>query len=193
MIRTLFAAVAVMVVAAPAMSAGFENGLDSMSVDTPKGTFTCTNSKSTGYRQVLRLAGRVIFEEKSSPDGIIEDSTLSHGIEQRNTGCPWVVGVNRGLVVIGRDRQPPSYGVQDYALIDFNKAEPSLTPLASGQRPEDDEKIATARRIEWAESSLVLRVFGYAPDVNCCAVGAPKPRPLRVRYLYESGRVEIAK
>lgn len=169
-----------------------ENGLGSMSVMTPKGKFECINSKDTGYRQVLHLAGRVIHEEVPGPDGIREDSTLHHGIEDRSTGCPWVVAVYRGLVVIGRDVQPPFYGVQGYAVIDFNRAEPSLTRLASGQRPGDDD-ISSARRIEWSEGSLVLSVFGYAPDDECCTVGSPKPRPLRVRYMYENGRVEVVK
>src|SRR5688500_4783091 len=98
--------------------------------------------------------------------------------------------MHRGLVLIGRDRRPSKYGVQGYAVIDFNKAEPTLTRLATGQRPED-ESIASARRIEWSEGSLVLRVFGYAPDEECCIVGSPIPRALRVRYTYENGRVEV--
>lgn len=174
------------------MCAEFENGLGSMSVKTPKGKFECINSESTGYNQVLRLAGRVIYEEVPGPGGITEDSTLRRGIEDRSMGCPWVVAVYRGLVVIGRDLQAPAYGVQGYAVIDFNKAEPTLTHLASGQRPENDN-IASVRRIEWSEGSLVLRVFGYAPDEECCMVGSPIPRALRVRYTYENRRVEVVR
>lgn len=172
--------------------AQFTNGIDSMSVETPRGKFECVNSKATANRQVLRLGGRVIFEEAPSPDGIMEDSTLKHGIEQRNTGCPWVVAADRGFVVIGRDLQPPSYGVQNYAVIDFNLAEPSLKPLSSGQRPEDD-RIPPTSRIVWSDKSLVLQVFGFAPDVECCDVNSPKAKIIRVRYTFESGQVEVLK
>jgi hypothetical protein len=172
--------------------ADFENDLDSMSVKTPKGTFECINGKATDHKQVLRLAGRVIYEQVPGPAGIVEDSTLRHGIVAYSTGCPWVVAVRRGRVVIGRDLQPPFYGVQDYAVIDFNKAEPSLAHLASGQRPEDDS-IAAVRRIEWSDDSLVLSVFGYAPDVECCTKGSPAPKAVRVRYTYANGSVEVVR
>lgn len=163
-----------------------------MSVKTPKGKFECINNQATDYLQVLRLDGRVIYEQVRGPDGITEDSTLRHGIVQRGVGCPWVVAVHRGLVVIVRELQPPAYGVQGYAVIDFNKAQPSLIRLAAGQRPEDDN-IPSERRIEWSEGSFLLRVLGYAPDEECCTVGAPEPRELRVRYTYENGRVEVVK
>jgi len=183
---------ALIAAAGAALCADFQNGLESMTVETPQGKFECINGKATGHRQVLRLAGRTLFEEVPSPQGITEDATLRHGIEHQNTGCPWVVAANQGFVVIGRDLQPPSYGVQGYAVIDFNKPEPSLTPLASGQRP-DDMKIAASRRIDWTRGSLTLRVFGYAPDTECCTAGSPKPAALRVRYTYEGGRVEVMK
>lgn len=173
-------------------SADFENDLGSMSVETPQGTFECIKNESTDRLQVLRLAGRVIYQEVRGPDGVMEGSTLRHGIEDHSLGCPWVVAVHRGLVVIVRELQPPKYGVQGYAVIDFNRAEPTLTRLASGQRPKD-ENIAPARRIEWSEGSLVLRVFGYTPDEECCTVGAPSARALRVRYTYEDGRVEVVR
>ena len=75
------------------------------------------------------LAGIV---EQAGPDVTTEDSMLRHGIVERGLGCPWVVAVHRGLVVIGGDVAPPAYGAQGYAVIDFNKAEPSLTRLAVG-------------------------------------------------------------
>jgi hypothetical protein len=163
-----------------------------MSVKTPKGKFECINSEATDHRQVLRLAGRVIYEQPPGPDVTTEDSTLRHGIVERGLGCPWVVAVHRGLVVIGGDVAPPAYGAQGYAVIDFNKAEPSLTRLAVGQRAEDDS-IFSGRRIEWSEGSLVLSVFGYAPGVECCTVGSPEPRAFRVRYTYEDRRVEVVR
>ena len=190
MVKTGCALLALVAVSGAQRCADFENDFGSMSVKTPKGTFECINSEATDHLQVLRLAGRVIYEEVRGPNGIVENSTLRHGIEQRGAGCPWVVAVHRGLVVIGRDLQAPAYGVQGYAVIDFNKAEPSLTRLAAGQRPEDDD---IERRIEWTDGSLVLRVFGYAPDEECCTVGSPTPRAVRVRYTYENGRVEVVR
>jgi len=187
-----FGAACLILIAAQPAGAEFTNGIDSMAVDTPQGKFECANGKATSQRQVLRLAGRVIFEEKPSPDGIVEDTTLRHGIEQKNVGCPWVVAVQHGYVIIGRDLQPPSYGVQNYAVIDFNKPEPSLTPLSSGQRPQDD-KISMERRIKWSGKSFTLHVFGYAPGEECCAVGASKARPVEVRYIFSNGQVEVVR
>ncbi|HEX6367521.1 MAG TPA: hypothetical protein VF006_01235 [Longimicrobium sp.] len=192
MVNPVCALLALVAASGALTCADFENGLGSMSVKTPKGKFECINNESTDHLQVLRLAGRVIYEEVRGPDGVMEDSTLRHGIVDRSLGCPWVVAVHRGLVVIGRELQPPRYGVQGYAVIDFNKAEPTLTRLAAGQRPED-ENIASARRLEWSEGSLVLRVFGYTPDEECCSLGSPAPRALRVRYTYENGRVEVVR
>jgi len=163
-----------------------------MSVKTPKGKFECIDSEATDYRQVLRLARRVIYEQPPGPDEPTEDSTLRHGIVERGLGCPWVVAVHRGLVVIAGDVQPPAYGAQGYAVIDFNKPEPSLTRLAVGQRAEDDS-IFSGRRIQWSEDSLVLSVFGYAPGVECCTVGSPEPRVVRVLYTYENRRVEVVR
>jgi hypothetical protein len=172
--------------------ADFGNDIESMWVKTPKGKFECIDTPATDHRQVLRLAGRVIYQQPLGPDGVMQDSTLRHGIEERGLGCPWVVAVRRGLVVIAGNSAPPAYGAQEYAVIDFNRAEPSLTRLATGQRTEDDD-IPDGRRIEWSEGSLVLRVFGYAPDEECCTVGGTEPRPVRVRYTYENRRVEVVK
>jgi hypothetical protein len=192
MLKMVCAFLAVVAASGTGKCADFENDLGSMSVKTPKGRFECISNETTDHLQVLRLDGRVIYEEVRGPDGIMEDSTLRHGIVQRGVGCPWVVAVHQGLVVIMREMQPPAYGVQGYAVIDFNRAEPSLTPLASGHRPEDDN-IPSERRIEWSRDSFVLSVLGYAPDEECCTVGAPEPRALRVRYTYENRRVEVVK
>jgi hypothetical protein len=192
MLKTVCAFLALVAASGAGKCADFENDLGSMWVKTPKGEFECINNKATDYLQVLRLDGRVIYEEVRGPDGIREDSTLRHGIVQEGVGCPWVVAVHQGLVVIVRDLQPPAFGVQGYAVIDFNKGEPSLTHLAAGQRPRDDN-IPSERRIEWSEGSFVLRVLGFAPDEECCTVGSPEPRALRVRYTYENGRVEVVK
>jgi hypothetical protein len=176
-----------------AVGAQFENGIDSTWVETPQGKFECTSSKATNYLQVLRLAGRVIFQEQSGPGGgIAEDDTLLHGIRQENVGCPWVAAVRGGYVLIGRDVQPPAFGSIGYAVIDFNKLAPSLTELALGQRPQDDN-ISTSNRVEWSAKSLTLRLVGYTLDEQCCTVGAPKPRPISVRYTFESQRVEVVK
>jgi hypothetical protein len=135
----------------------------------------------------------VVFQEKEDPNGgIAEDDTILHGIQQENVGCPWVVAVHGGFVVIGRDVQPPAYGSLGYAVIDFNKQVPSLTRLALGQRPQDD-KIAASSRVEWSAKAMTLQVIGYTAEEQCCTRGAPKPRPLRVRYTFESQLVEVAR
>jgi len=182
-----------------AAACGAENGaeygddLGSMWVKTPKGKFECIDGAATDYRQVLRLDGREIYRQPPGPDQPAEDSTIRHGIVERGLGCPWVVAVHRGLVVIGGDEQAPAYGVQFYAVIDFDRAEPSLTRLAVGQRTEDDDSVPSGRRIEWSDDSLVLNLFGYAPGVECCLVGSPEPRRVRVRYTYANRKVEVVK
>jgi len=175
-----------------AKAASFENGLDSMWVDTPQGRFECQLNKDTDYLEVLRLAGRVIFREQRRPDGIRESGTILEGIEQRGVGCPTVVAVHKGYVVIVRDVAPPDYGAQGYAVIDFNRSEPSLTRLATGQRQRDDQ-IPASRRLEWSEDSLMLQAFGYAENEQCCTRHAPKPRLLKVRYSFENRAVEVVK
>ena len=192
MLKTVCAFLALVAASGAGKCADFENDLGSMSVKTPKGKFECISNQATDHLQVLRLDGRVIYEQVRGPNGITEDSTLRQGIVDESLGCPSVVAVHRGFVVIIRELQPPAYGVQGYAVIDFNKAEPSLTRLAAGQRTEDDN-IPSERRIEWSRGSFVLRVFGYAPDEECCTVGAAEPRALRVRYTHENGRVEVVK
>lgn len=140
-LKTGWALLALAAAAGAARCQDFEDGLDWMSVKTPKGKFECINGVATDYRQVLRLDGREIYRQPPGPSEPMEDSTLRHGIVERALGCPWVVAVHRGFVVIEGQEQAPAYGVQFYAVIDFNRAEPSLTRLAVGQRTEDDDSI----------------------------------------------------
>lgn len=175
--------------ATPAVAASFSNDTNSMWVQTPQGKFECVSSDATDNMQVLRLNGRVIFRQQPGPDGIMEGDTLQNGIVEDDAGCPSVIAVHAGYVVISHDVAPPHYGATGYAVIDFNKQVPSLTELAVGQRPRDD-KIPDSRRVEWSATSLTLRAIGFTSADQCCSADSPKPRPLRVRYTFATGQID---
>jgi hypothetical protein len=173
-------------------AANFGHDLQGVWADTPQGKFECTNNEGTNYRQILKLNGRVVFRQSSETGWIDEDDTLAKGIRHEGVGCPSIIANERGYVVILRDTQPPHYGVQGYAVIDFNEKEPILVTLAEGQRPQDD-KITRRERFEWSAKGLRFRYFGYRPDQASSTVGSPKPRPHELFLDFSSDIVDVIK
>ncbi len=160
--------------------------------DTPQGKFECINNESTSNYQVLKLNGRVVFRQTSESSWISEGDTLANGIRQSDVGCPSILANEHGYVVIVRDTQPPHYGVQGYAVIDFNEKEPVLITLAEGQRPQDD-KVSRSQRFAWSAKGLRFRYFGYRPDQVGATSGAPKPRAHELFLDFASDIVDVIK
>jgi hypothetical protein len=154
---------------------------------TPQGKFECRCDASTKYLQVLTLGGRTIFQDKGGPDGIIESDTIASGITEQNIGCPTILSNRNGFVVIVRDTRPPSYGIQGYAIIDFNEKDLPLTILGEGQRPEDGDRISKSDRIKWSEDGLTLRYFGYKMNEESGVVNSPKPNLHETRFDFGAG------
>lgn len=164
--------------------------LDQLSVDTPHGKFECINNKSTNYEQLLKLNGKTIFREIKQPDGIREGVTLSSGIVDQNFGCPTMVLNKEGYLIIVRDIQPPHFGVQGYAVINFNKVEPVITLLGEGLRPRDD-KITHKERIKWSDNGFILNFYGYLLDQSATSSMAAKPRQHIVKFDFADQKIEI--
>ncbi|SFF96203.1 hypothetical protein SAMN05518865_106303 [Duganella sp. CF458] len=160
--------------------------------DTPQGKFECINDDSTDNFQVLKLNGRVVFRQTVESSWISEGDTLANGIRQSGVGCPSIIANERGYVVIVRDTQPPHYGVQGYAIIDFNEKEPILITLAEGQRPQD-EKVARSQRFGWSAKGLRFRYFGYLPDQPSSTAGSAKPRHHELFLDFSSDIVDVTK
>lgn len=173
-------------------AAPFGNAIGYAWADTPQGKFECRDDKSTNYLQVLKINGQIVFQEKLSPDGILEGETLAAGIEERGVGCPAVLANEKGYVVVVRDTQPPAFGLQGYAVIDFNKKDPALVSLVEGQRPQDS-KISDKRRFQWSDKGLTLRYFGYLPGESGGSKNSPKPHAHEVFLDFVSGAVETIK
>ena len=165
----------------------FENHVTSSSANTPKGKFECLEDKSNKEQYVLRMAGKTIFRG-SFMWGTRLGGTLNEGIRNENTGCPWIVASSGGYVIFLRDVQPPHYGIQGYAVIDFNNSDFTVTELAESQRPRD-EKIPTAERIKWGSNGFTLTYFGYPIDRPGGSADSPKPRRHAVRYDFKSNEV----
>jgi hypothetical protein len=179
------------VIGNPAFAANFGNALSRSWAATPHGKFECREDESTGNRQVLTLGGRVVYQQPPN-ESVQGGATLLQGIRNENVGCPSIVASQAGYVVIVRDTQPPSYGIQGYAVINFNNTPPTVTELAEGQRP-GDEKIRDKDRIAWGKSGLVLRYYGYPRAQPGGSVHSPKPKAYSVRLDFSSEEVSQIK
>lgn len=169
----------------------FINDFETVWAETPKGRFECLKGPATDQRQVLKLNGRVLFEETPNPDGIVEGKTLANGIKHEDMGCPEVVGNENGHVVLVRAVQPPQYGLTGYVLVDVNAAPPRLVALCKASRAKD-EKIAKAQRLVWSATGVNLRYFGYRCDESEHDPGA-KPATHEVRVTFATGAVQQLK
>lgn len=158
--------------------------------DVPAGKFECRNDPSTNNLQVLKLNGKKVFSEARTPDGINEGNTLASGIRQQNVGCPLILANEMGYVLIVRDTQPPAYGLQGYALINFNQEVPTLTVLGEGLRPKDD-RIPEKRRVKWLEQGVLLHYFGYAPGTSGGSRFSPKAALHDVRFEFATNAVLV--
>ena len=177
--------------AASAHAESFINDFETVWAETPKGRFECLKGSATEQRQVLKLNGRVLFEEKPNPAGIVEGKTLANGIKHEDMGCPEVVGNENGYIVMERAVQPPQYGLAGYVLVDVNTAQPRLVALCKASRSKD-EKIAKAQRLVWSATGVNLRYFGYRCDESENSPGA-KPGPHEVRVEFATGAVQQLK
>ena len=177
--------------AASADAESFINDFETVWAETPKGRFECLKGAATEQRQVLKLNGRVLFEEKPSPDGIVEGKTLANGIKHEDMGCPEVVGNQNGYIVMERAVQPPQYGLSGYVLVDVNAAQPRLVALCTASRSKD-EKIAKAQRLVWSAGGVNLRYFGYRCGESANS-DAAKPGPHEVRFDFATGAVQQLK
>src|SRR5262245_44113767 len=155
-------------------AANFGNALMHAWATTPHGKFECREDESTGNRQVLTLGGRVVYQQPPN-ESVQGGATLVQGIRNENVGCPSIVASQAGYVVIVRDTQPPSYGIQGYAVINFNNMPPTVTELAEGQRPGDEK------------SGTKIGSLGTRP-VWCCATTGIPWRSLGGPYTLPSQR-----
>jgi hypothetical protein len=179
------------VIGNPAFAANFGNALSRSWAATPHGKFECREAESTGTRQVLTLGGSVVYQQPPN-ESVQGGATLWQGMRNENVGCPSIVASQAGYVVLVRDTQPPSYGIQGYAVINFHTTPPTVTELAEGQRP-GDEKIRDKARIAWGKSGLVLRYYGYPRAQPGGAVHSPKPKASSVRLDFSSAEVSQIK
>lgn len=178
--------------AAPNLTFGAENfGNEPFSAwaDTPRGRFECRWDESTGHHQVLKLGGRVLFQEQPGPEGIVEGETISSGIVDWTGGCTTIMANRAGYVIVVRATAPPPYGLQGYAVINFNLADPPLVALGVGQRPQDD-KIPDDRRLAWSDSGVTVRYFGYPLGESGGSLYSPKPRSHEVRFDFATGEAK---
>ncbi|MBV8665530.1 MAG: hypothetical protein JO269_03510 [Burkholderiaceae bacterium] len=156
------------------LAQNFGNSLYESWADTPVGKFSCKVDQSTNYLQVLKLDNKIIFQqipEPISPGG----GKLSLGIDNFNAGCPVILDNHNGYVVIVRDIFPPSFGIQGYAVINFNDVNMSIMELGAGQRPADD-KISKTERLKWSDNVLTLKYFGYTNEAPGGDENSPKPK-----------------
>lgn len=156
----------------------FENISNKSWANTPKGKFECSESK-TG-KHILKMSGKVIFQGNlmavNQLGGFLKD-----GLKNANIGCPQIISSNLGYVVVVRDVQPPHYGIQGYAVINFNDKDYLVTELGEGQSPRD-ESVPEKNRIRWGAKGFTLVYFGYPMEQQGGSADSPKARMHTVRY-----------
>lgn len=158
---------------------------------TPKGKFECISQKSGKDPDTLTFAGKVFFKG-SLMAATSSDGTLASGIYNANTGCPTIVASNAGYVVMARQTQPPSFGINGYVVLDTNANPPELTELAESQSPHDD-KISGTKRVQWTKDGLTLSYFGFPVGTQGGSVDSPKSKNRKVFYSFKTGEVTQAK
>lgn len=173
----------VLFVAVPliAIADTFENLSNKSWANTPKGKFECSENATGKY--LLKLSGKIIFQGNlmavNQLGGFLKD-----GLKNDNTGCPQIISSHLGYVVVVRDVQPPHYGIQGYAVINFNDQEYLVTELGEGQRPRD-EGIPEKSRITWDAKGFKLVYFGYPMEQQGGSANSPKARMHAVRYDFK--------
>lgn len=174
-----------------------EDGLDYVWADTPRGKFECISDSSVNRRQLLKLDGKIIFqqsERSAVPTG--EGYTLAEGIyigpdefSNFNSMCPSIVANNSGYVIISRrfagiSENPDVYG---YAVIDFSVMPPYIANLVE-VHPKD--AIDDKGRFTWDKKGFTMRYYGYPPNSGpySTAEGKTTPAPKHhvIRYDFES-------
>lgn len=159
--------------------------------DTPKGRFECRKGASTDYRQTIMVGSKYIYREPRSPNAP-GGRTLSDGIRDERVGCPDIIANQQGYLVIVRAVQPPHYGVQGYAVINFNDEKFSLVELGQGQYPADS-KIKSAKRLRWTDTGLTLQFIGYLPEEQAASADTPPPKFHKVRLTFGHEAPEVIK
>jgi hypothetical protein len=129
----------------------------------------------------------VIFAQPKGAE-IGQDGTLTSGIYNANVGCPTIVANNNGFVVIVRGLQPPSFGIQGYAVLNFNMVPPTIDELGEAQRPAD-EGISSKDRVMWMKNGLTLVYFGYLNGKHGGSINSPKPKRHKIFYDFDTGDV----
>lgn len=178
---------AIAVIANFANADAFKNDLNQAWASTPNGKFECSSGKSARDPDILKFAGKVFFKG-SMMAATSSDGTLSSGIYNANIGCPTVVASNMGYVVMVRQTQPPSFGINGYLVLDTNANPPELVELAESQSPQDD-KVSDATRVQWTKSGLTLSYFGYPVGTQGGDANSPKPKMRKAFYSFKSGEV----
>jgi hypothetical protein len=172
-----------------AWSDNFESKFDHFWAETPQGKFECTNDRSTDNLQVLKLNGKVIFQQK--PGDETQFSDLEHGIPMSDVRCPDIVANQNGYVIIEYIVQPPWYGLGEYAAINFNDKPATLIELVEASR--QDEKIPGASRVVWDKTGFTLTYVGYKIGEYGGSVDSPKPKKLKVRLDFADDNVTQVK
>jgi hypothetical protein len=105
----------------PSSIAGnFGNDIYSSWADTPKGKFECRQDKSTNNLQVLKLGGRLLYQQPRN-EFIQGGNDLTTGIRNENIGCPEVIASKDGYLIVVRDTIPSSLkGDVNFALMVFS-------------------------------------------------------------------------
>lgn len=158
--------------------------------DTPNGRFECQLGPSTGHRQILTFNGKLLYQQPEFTE-VEEGPTVATGIWHQGVGCPWVIDSRKGYIVITRDIQPPSHGVEGYAIIDTHRPMPTLVELGTTER-SGDQKIPQAQRLAWREDGLMLVYVGYQLGLWDNSPGA-KTAKRKTWYDFKSGTAKQAK
>jgi hypothetical protein len=167
----------------------FGSDPDSSWADTPKGRFECRNDASTKYLQRITVGGKLVYQEALGPDGN-GGPRLSNGVLSYDPGCPTVIANQRGYAVIVRATQPPQYGVNGYAVIDFNRPDLPVVELGQGQDPRDSK---IKNRLAWTETGLALKFVGYLVEEQSGSTTSPPPKMHEVRFNFSNGKAEVLK
>lgn len=169
----------------------FKNEANQSWASTPNGKFECIAGKSANDPDTLKFGGKVFFKG-SLMAATTSDGTLTSGIYNANIGCPTVEASSMGYVVMARQTQPPSFGINGYIVLDTHASPPDLVELAESQSPQDD-KIPEAQRVEWTNNGLTLSYFGYPVGIQGGDIKSPKPKMRKAFYSFKSSEVSQAR
>ena len=171
-----------------------------LTANTPRGKFECLGDKATNYKQVLKINGKIIYDESSRDNNGVEivdtygATTLADGIYMGSRimgACPTIVANREGYLLVERQfsspgsEGEPSAGILGIAAINFNINPPTIIELAELQ----PTNYHLRRKVTWDKKGFTLSYFGYPHGVSGGSVDSPEQKAHKVRYNFSSGAV----